>query len=179
MSYSLYVCIDFPGSNDVVETQLNEIYIKAIQAYNSSASNIYRDSGFDIFVPSEIVHKSNDSMVSIDHGIKAVCMKELITNEYPCGYYMYPRSSISMSRYRLSNGVGIIDSGYRGNLIAKLDILPFNEENTIIAPYTKLFQLCTPDLSAFRKIVLVSKTHPLFNSETTRGTRCFESTNRF
>jgi dUTP pyrophosphatase len=177
MSYSLYICIDVPHANNAFENQLIEKYKTAIRAFNETESNAYRDSGFDIFVPSEIMHKLNDSMVSINHGIKAVCMKEQIGSESPCGYYMYPRSSISKTRYRMANSVGIIDSGYRGNLIAKLDILPFNEEKNVIAPYTKLFQICAPDLSTFREVVLVSKTHPLFKTETERGSGGFGSTN--
>lgn len=177
MSYSLYICVDTPDTNDAFETQLKNKYNTAIQSFYASESNTYRDSGFDIFVPFEIVHQSNDEIVSINHGIKAVCMKEMISHEQPCGYYMYPRSSISKSRYRMANSVGIIDSGYRGNLIAKLDILPSNTENNVIFQYTRLFQICAPDLSTFKKVELVSKTHPLFNVMTERGIGGFGSTN--
>lgn len=177
MSYSLYICVDTPDANTDFENQLQQTYTQAIEAFQETETNRFRDSGFDIFVPFDINYQLNDTMVSIDHGIKAVCMKELISHEQPCGYYMYPRSSISKSKYRMANSVGIIDSGYRGNLIAKLDILPVHPETHMIPQYTRLFQICAPDLSTFRTVNLVSKTHPLFNTATERGTGGFGSTN--
>ena len=54
-------------------------------------------------------------------------------------YYLHCRSSISKTPLRLANSVGIIDAGYRGNLMAAVD-------NTGDAPYTieagqRLFQI--------------------------------------
>lgn len=46
--------------------------------------------------------------------------------EIPEGYvgYIFPRSSISKMGCRLSNCVGVIDSGYRGELMVKMDVAP-------------------------------------------------------
>ena len=42
---------------------------------------------------------------------------------YYVSYYLYPRSSVSTKTpLRLANSVGIIDSGYRGNIKAVFDI---------------------------------------------------------
>jgi dUTP pyrophosphatase len=38
------------------------------------------------------------------------------------GYYLHPRSSISKTPLRLANSTGIVDAGYRGHLIAMLDV---------------------------------------------------------
>ena len=55
--------------------------------------------------------------------------KNVISNEItytPCGYYLYPRSSTgSKTPLRLSNSIGVIDSGYRGNLIACFDNIDY------------------------------------------------------
>ena len=42
-------------------------------------------------------------------------------NWEPTGYYSYPRSSISKTPLLLANNVGIIDSGYRGNIKVAFD----------------------------------------------------------
>ena len=36
-------------------------------------------------------------------------------------YYLFPRSSISKTPLRLSNSIGLIDAGYRGELIGMVD----------------------------------------------------------
>lgn len=177
MSYSLYLCVDLPGSNQDAEKILTEKYKESIHHFNATMDNPHRDSGFDIFIPTNITHSLEDKQVTVNHGIKASCYNELISTEVPSGYYMYPRSSISKSRYRMANSVGIIDSGYRGNLIAKLDILPVHTSNLLISQHTRMFQICAPDLSPFRAVKLVDKSHPIFSGQTTRGSGGFGSTN--
>ena len=46
--------------------------------------------------------------------------------EIPEGYvgYIYPRSSITKVGCRISNCVGVIDSGYRGEVVVKMDLSP-------------------------------------------------------
>ena len=62
-------------------------------------------------------------------------------------FYIYPRSSISKTPLRLANSVGIIDSGYRGELIAVFDNISDYEH--IILPGTRLVQVCLPSLLPF------------------------------
>lgn len=166
MSYSLYICVD---DNEVLQNKYEEV----VRAYNEDNAN-RQDSGFDIYVPQNIGHSLDQKQISINHELKAVCIKT--SNNSPVGYYMYPRSSISKTRYRMANSVGIIDSGYRGNLIAKLDILPVQEENETIEQYTRLFQICSPDLSPFERIFLVNSSDYPFSASTTRGEGGFGST---
>ena len=54
--------------------------------------------------------------------------------EIPEGYVglIFPRSSISKTAHSLRNAVGVIDSGYRGELIFKFDI------NTLNSPVYKV-----------------------------------------
>lgn len=88
---------------------------------------------------------------------------------FPCGYYMYPRSSISKTSMRLANSVGIIDSGYRGHLIAMVD----TEPNTSLKKYERYFQICAPNLCPiFVKMV------DQIDTNTSRGSGGFGSTGR-
>ena len=84
-------------------------------------------------------------------------------------YYLYPRSSIVKTPLRLSNSVGIIDAGYRGDIIACVDNI--KTEPFTVEAGTRLFQICAPDLSEL-KFDLVDDL-----SDTTRGAGGFGSTN--
>ncbi len=74
----------------------------------------------------------------------------------------------------LANHVGIIDSGYRGNMMAALRKLPMdsNTEPYKVEKHTRLFQICHPTLCPIF-VVLVSESE-LNSSE--RGTGGFGST---
>ena len=89
----------------------------------------------------------------------------------PTGFYMYPRSSVSKTPLRLSNSVGIIDAGYRGNLGAFVDNISTNEYN--VEKGTRLFQICAPNLEPIH-VEIVSSENDLGNSE--RGSGGFGST---
>jgi dUTPase len=101
-----------------------------------------------------------------------------------CGFYLYPRSSISKTRMRLANSVGIIDAGYRGDLIAAVDTIGLFGSNDIwhvwketlspIKKYDRYFQVCAPDLSPF--LVHIVETEAELSAPTTRGTGGFGST---
>ena len=70
------------------------------------------DAGYDLTIIS--IYKSFSSKTKLyDTGIKL---------DIPNGYYVeiVPRSSISKSGYILSNNIGIIDQGYKGNLYVAL-----------------------------------------------------------
>ncbi len=83
-------------------------------------------------------------------------------------YLLMPRSSISKTPLRLSNSIGLIDAGYRGEIIAAVD-------NIKDDPYTveagqRLFQLVAMDGSPVH-YKLVDKL-----SDTSRGAGGFGST---
>ena len=59
---------------------------------------------------------------------------------YCPGDYLYPRSSISKTPLRLANSVGIIDAGYRGNIMAVVDNI--SDEPFDIQKGQRLFQIC-------------------------------------
>lgn len=102
----------------------------------------------------------------------------------PCGFYLYPRSSISKTRMRLANSIGIIDAGYRGDLIAAVDTIGvfgstdiwhiWKETLSPINKYDRYFQVCAPDLSPF--LVHIVETEAELGAPTSRGSGGFGST---
>ena len=89
------------------------------------------------------------------------------------GYYLYPRSSTgTKTPLRLANSVGIIDSGYRGHIIAVFD--NWKEENYCIEPYQRMVQLCPPNLTYPVYVQMVDSEEEL--GFTRRGAGGFGST---
>jgi dUTP pyrophosphatase len=85
---------------------------------------------------------------------------------------------------RLANSVGIIDAGYRGDLIAAVDTIGvfgstdiwhiWKETLSPIKKYDRYFQVCAPDLSPF--LVHIVPTEAGLGTPTARGTGGFGST---
>jgi dUTP pyrophosphatase len=105
------------------------------------------------------------------------------------GYYMYPRSSLSKTRLRLANSVGIIDSGYRGHLTGMFDVVNidsninnnFNNYHNSEADFwgrkfDRYVQICAPGLVPI--LVQVVDTMEELGGETARGGGGFGSTGR-
>jgi dUTP pyrophosphatase len=188
MRATLYMAIDCDHPDQ--EKYLKQLYKEQLQEKYIDFENntMYLDSGFDIFVPDTIVYKgtpNNSKPLTIDHRIVAACYahheKKNGTDEVPLPlplpYYLYPRSSISKTQLRMSNSVGIIDSGYRGHLMAKVDVKDTNPENEYkIEAGNRLFQICSHNLLPFKDIIFVDKNHPKVNkNRTERGEGGFGS----
>ena len=85
---------------------------------------------------------------------------------------------------RLANSVGIIDAGYRGDLIAAVDTIGlfgstdiwhvWKETLSPIKKYDRYFQVCAPDLSPF--LVHIVDTEQELGTPTARGAGGFVST---
>ena len=162
------------------------------------------DSGFDLFMPTNgeeygygvdnlisrqfITNPGITSSIGVD-GARGLnlgvrCCMRAASASAPCGFYLYPRSSISKTRMRLANSVGIIDAGYRGDLIAAVDTMGFfgstdiwhvwKETLSPIKKYDRYFQVCAPDLSPFL-VHIVDAEHDL-SPPTNRGHGGFGST---
>jgi dUTP pyrophosphatase len=109
-----------PEYKDVLEPY----YKDSIKKYNDKVKGgeKHLDSGFDLYIADHFSNiKYNEaSPIVINHQVQCALYDD---NGNPLPYYLYPRSSISKTPFRLANQVGIIDSGYRGNLIAKVDCI--------------------------------------------------------
>ena len=142
----------------------NNVYLKSLytnhQHYNPG------DSGLDIFCPEDIIIGPGETM-KIDLQIQCEALHDNIENNN-VSYYLYPRSSIIKTPLRLANSVGIIDAGYRGNIIACVDNIKNYEFK--IEKGSRLFQICGPTLEPIEIRVV----NELSNSQ--RGSGGFGST---
>lgn len=145
------------------------------EAYNAiNDSNVTFDAGFDLFSPINI--SGNNVNIKINHNINcSMTFTDSINNTSSyCGYYLYSRSSTATKTpLRLANCVGIIDSGYRGNIIACFDNL--GEKNYDIEQYQRLVQICPPNLTYPMIVNIVDKNEL---NVTSRGSSGFGSTGR-
>jgi len=165
------------GSNRTKEYQLNiklnpDLDLNTREYYKNYKSSKYEgDSGFDLPLPQDINIYKN-TLESINFGISCNMSKkytykyinehnEPILENKPVSYYLYPRSSISSTGIILANSVGIIDQGYRGNIMAKIRYIPIYTKSIwdlfwswwpsskSLKKGTKLFQICAPNLEPF------------------------------
>tara|TARA_Y100000591_G_scaffold142324_2_gene122283 strand:+ start:3565 stop:4374 length:810 start_codon:yes stop_codon:yes gene_type:complete len=130
------------------------------------------DSGFDLICPQEIISKSG-SLTVIDHLVKC-CMK--YNNNY-VGYYLYSRSSTAVKTpLRFANNVGIIDSGYRGNIKVAFDNHSENIKEFKLESGNRYVQICPPNLEYPMKVVIVDDVSNL--GKTSRDVGGFGSTGK-
>ena len=92
-----------------------------IKAFNNRAKELYEnhshfhsgDAGLDLFVvEDQIIPAKSTQPIPL----QIAC--ENLDNK---AYYLFPRSSISKTPLRLANSIGLIDGGYRGELIGMVD----------------------------------------------------------
>ena len=110
--------------SDSVSQDIRSLYESAVVKHNDSCNSEFFDAGFDLFCPSDLDVLAKTT-VKINQEVKGEM--RFITSLDDCrdvglgvGYYMYPRSSTgTKTPLRLANSVGIIDSGYRGEIIVK------------------------------------------------------------
>jgi len=167
--YRLYLYVDSDYS------ELNQIYDNKIQEHNNiihSSENPHKDSGFDLYNPEDLLMKVNE-INKMDLRVKCAMVRVIDNdNEIPCGFYLYPRSSISKTKFRLANNVGIIDSGYRGNLCGMFDVVN-SVKDILCSSHLRLLQICSPTLTPFEIIKVESDT---MLGTTQRGSGGFGST---
>jgi dUTP pyrophosphatase len=155
------------------------LYLQAIESdYTSQLMTLYKDyeahyegdCGIDLFVPNCYMVEHNQKKL-IGHGIKAKMTDE---DGNPVSYYLYARSSISKTPLIVHNSVGIIDAGYRGEILgAVINVLG---PDYIVSTGDRLFQICAPNLGKIKVQIVDSITNPL--DETARGGGGFGSTGR-
>lgn len=144
-----------------VDPELVEYYQNKSKEHNESLSGSHPNSGFDLGSPLSLQVEA-DTLVKVDFKIQGAMYED----DTPIGYYLYARSSIVKTGLRLANSVGIIDSGYRGNLMAYFDVI----KNDRVDVHQRLVQICAPDLRPFKVEIVDSL------DETERGQDGFGST---
>ena len=159
--------------------------LNLMRSHGNDYKNLYNpvsnkgDSGVDIYIPTEITIPGKTT-TRIPLGVHCSVIKKTslsipgststLTLE-PSSFFLLPRSSISKTPLRLSNSIGLIDSGYRGAVQAPVDNI--SDEEYSVKEGTRLFQIVSPDLQPFSKINIVDEL-----SETQRGEGGFGSTGK-
>lgn len=148
--------------------------IDDVKSYYENYSPKRGDSGVDLCMPRDVVVKAHSLSTKIPLGVK-VSMQKVYGSHWmasdPVACALLPRSSTGLNTpIRLSNSVGVIDAGYRGELAAVVDNL--SSEDFTLEAGGRYFQLCLGDLTPVSSV----KVGPL-DGETERGTGGFGSTN--
>jgi len=157
-----------------VDPALVEYYTIQANLHNNQKS--HPNSGFDLFSPIEYVFPINKTF-KVDFKVRcAMYDMDVSMNPkppIPMGFYLFPRSSIAKTPFRLSNSVGIIDSGYRGTICAYFDVIENYDENKNgfgkIDSLQRLVQICAPTLEPFTVLIVDGL------DETERGEKGFGS----
>lgn len=161
------------------DSSLVELYKQHIENHNRGIINdVFPNSGFDLFIPNTVVFNEAIKSKFIDLNVKAemVYIDKKFNSHQTCAYTVHPRSSMSKTPLMLANHTGIIDAGYRGNLIGAVRWLKDTENNNIqeyiLERHTRLLQICHPTLCPI--FVYLVEERDLTTSE--RGTGGFGST---
>lgn len=181
--YHLKICINSLDENT------RSLYVSQIEKLriNQLNNDLFQDSGFDLFIPPDGITYPDSSgfstITTANHKIQCAVYKSYNASGevIPSAYYLYARSSISKTPYIMANSVGIIDSGYRGDIISKFHYIRNNvnvldenvklEDKYNIESGTRMFQLCTPTLEPWSSVEIVENLN-----ETQRGNGGFGST---
>lgn len=158
----------------IEDNALFEQYNQAAQIHNEAQQNDpCANAGFDLFCRRQDVVQAGtpETCHMIDLGLRAF-MRDA-QGQYR-SFFMYPRSSLSKTPLMLANHTGIIDSGYRGVIMAAVRNLHATQPY-VIEKDARLFQLCTPNLDRFLvQFVTQEEFHRVSN--TSRGAGGFGST---
>ena len=141
-----------------------------VKTLNNGANKFYKnhghfhdgDAGLDLYVLEDILFEAGETKL----------IKLGISCEPKDGraYYLFPRSSISKTPLRMSNSIGLIDGGYRGEIMASCDNV--KDDNYVAKKGERLFQLVAANCSPI-SYKLVEEL-----SDTSRGSGGFGSTGK-
>jgi len=152
----------------VSNPEYHEKYDIAIKKHNNQG--IFHDSGFDLFVM-EHTEFTENAINTHDTDVKASCYSFDGDKKQFNGFWLLPRSSISKTPLMLANSIGLIDSGYRGNLMAKFRNM--SNETFVSKPGERLVQIAMGSLERFT-VVRVNTIEEL-SEQTDRGDGGFGS----
>ena len=153
-----------PNMTDQKYAELVKMYTEKTAAHNKKvAESAYPDSGFDLFTPYDVSSHDfgyTDNRLSsvtfrVPLGVKCAMSASASTERTAVGYYLYPRSSIVKTPFRMANSVGIIDAGYRGEVMGVVDNIDASNNDMKVCierhmpPMSRVFQICAPSLEPF------------------------------
>ena len=106
------------------------------------------NAGVDIHCVEDVVIKPGE-MVFLKLGIRGRLVDSADGSAQH--YYLYPRSSISKKGLMMANSVGIIDRGYRGELMGA--VRNVSTEDVTVTRGERLFQIVAPNMGHIAEAV--------------------------
>jgi dUTP pyrophosphatase len=175
--------------------ELVALYQNHVSKHNNKIRHSkFPDVGFDLFIPETAYfqHPFETQFLNLQVKTEMIHTKPFVSlngstslddatigNVNNVGYLVYPRSSISKTPLMLANQTGVIDPGYRGNLISAIRYLTSAPTNTNdleniyeLDKHTRLLQIVHPELLPI--YVIMVDENELTSSE--RGDGGFGST---
>jgi dUTP pyrophosphatase len=153
------------GSGVKLLMQIDQPEIRLLYPFDArSRLHSKSDHGINLLFPADMIVPAKAIGFTIDFGV--IC-----ESLYSTGYILMPRSSIGKTPLRQANCIGLIESTYRGHLMAKVDNV--SDQPYIILKGTSLFQLAHANLVNEWSVQLV-----LMCGQTQRGAGGFGSTGK-
>lgn len=157
------------------------IYIKDEKLREMSLEHLKKrrptDSGCDILSPSWSWPEANLERFGLEMKLGIHCAA-LTAEGKPAPYLLLARSSTSLTPFRMSNQLGLADMGYRGELIARVDIMGHEHKNWVVGFGQRLFQIVQHNWLPWEEIVLVDSLEELPAAVDNRGDGGFGSTGK-
>lgn len=150
-----------------METSMNTLQIKNEKDFTLPVRAFASDAGLDLSSKEAVFLKPNERTL-VKTGVKV---------RIPEGYVglLVPRSSLSKDEIILTNSVGIIDSTYRGEILASLKYVG-TEEGKVITAGQRIVQLLIVPI-ALPTVEVVDEDDETWNA-TDRGIGGFGSTGK-
>ena len=150
------------GIKEKMKLLLKPLTVTAKELYKNHGHFHQGDAGLDLYAPEEITFDPGETKA-----IKLQISCEPLDGK---AYYLFPRSSISKTPLRMSNSIGLIDGGYRGEIMAMCDNI--KDFKYTVEKGQRLFQLVATDSSPI-EFELIAEL-----SDSTRGIGGFGSTGK-
>jgi dUTP pyrophosphatase len=134
----------------------------------------YTDSGFDLCMPEQTIFFNDNCLGQAVH--TNIIVAALTEQNQTAPVLLLPRSSITGTPLRLSNSIGLIDMGYRGEVIAKCDCVDDDCKDYPISLGKRIFQLVQHNFMPWKNIIIVENFNDLPYAVDNRGSGGFGST---
>lgn len=149
----------------VIDPNLREMFRSHLEKRRST------DSGFDLL--SSFTELQGTLGVEMKLGVVCAAVTE---SGDPAPYLLLARSSTSLTPLRMSNQIGLADAGYRGELIARVDM--FGTSSYMVDQGRRLFQIVQHNWLPWNEIHIVDSLDDLPAPPDSRGDGGFGSTGR-
>lgn len=132
------------------------------------------DSGFDLLSPGFKFNFASGFGIEMKLGMHFAALD---SQGRPVPYLLLARSSTSLTPLRMSNQIGLADAGYRGELIARVDIFGTPEMSEYsVERGRRLFQVVQHNWLPWNDIIFVENLNDLPAPPDNRGAGGFGST---